>query len=57
MSDANFLAINDLMKAYGIGVLNREEVQEQRKPDPELLEEYETLCQKLEDDILKCLQM
>lgn len=55
ISDANFEAINELMEAYGVAVLNRDELREQRTPDPETLEEYEVLCQQLEDDIVRML--
>lgn len=50
ISDANFPAFNDLMEAYGIAVLSRDEVRGQRKPDPKMLEDYETLCQQLEGE-------
>lgn len=55
ISDANFLAINDLLEAYGLAAIKRDELREQLTTDPTLMEEYEDLCQKLEDDIIKML--
>lgn len=55
ISGANFLAINDLLEAYGQAAIKRDELREQRTTDPTLMEEYEDLCQKLEDDIIRML--
>ncbi|KQW67196.1 hypothetical protein ASD03_09905 [Ensifer sp. Root127] len=55
ISDANFLAINDLLEAYGVAAMKRDELREQLMLDPTVREEYEDLCQKLEDDIIKML--
>ncbi|WP_156585459.1 MULTISPECIES: nodulation protein [unclassified Ensifer] len=55
ISDANFAALNELMEAYGMAVLSRDELREQRTSDPKMLKEFEDLCQELEDDIVKML--
>ncbi|MGF6178884.1 hypothetical protein [Ensifer sp. 4252] len=55
ISEANFLAINHLLEAYGEAAMKRDELREQRAPEPTMLDEYETLCQKLEDVIITML--
>ncbi|MCY1249403.1 hypothetical protein D9M72_629320 [compost metagenome] len=55
ISDANFLAINALLGAYGQAAVKRDELREQLTPDPTIMAEYEDLCQKLEDDIIRIL--
>jgi len=55
IADANFLAITDLLEAYGKAAMARDELREQAGPAPALLKEYEDLCRKLEDDILRML--
>lgn len=55
ISDANFLAITDLLEAYGLAAIKRDELREQLTPDPTIMAEYEDLCQKLEDDIIRML--
>ncbi|WP_457584943.1 hypothetical protein [Ensifer canadensis] len=55
ISDANFLAINNLLEAYGVAAVKRDELREQLTPNPTLMEEYEDLCQKLEDDVVRML--
>ncbi|OCP35982.1 hypothetical protein [Ensifer sp. LC163] len=55
ISDAHFLAINDLLKAYGRAAMKRDQLREQLMPVPKTMQEYEDLCQKLEDDIIKML--
>ncbi|NRP21595.1 hypothetical protein LPJGGPFB_04854 [Ensifer adhaerens] len=55
ISDANFLAITDLLEAYGLAVIKRDELREQPISDPSILAEYEDLCQKLEDDVIKTI--
>lgn len=55
IADANFVAITDLLEAYGKAAVTRDELREQAAPAPALLKEYEDLCRKLEDDILRML--
>ncbi|SDN96153.1 hypothetical protein [Ensifer sp. YR511] len=55
ISDANFRAINDLLEAYDLAAVKRDELREQLTPDPVIIKEHEVLCQKLEDDIIKML--
>lgn len=52
IADANFLAMTDLLEAYGKAAMTRDELREQAAPDLARLKEYEDLCCKLEDDIL-----
>lgn len=52
IADANFLAMTDLLEAYGKAATARDELREQAAPDLARLKEYEDLCRKLEDDIL-----
>ena len=55
IADANFVAITELLEAYGKAAMTRDELREQADPAPALLKEYEDLCRKLEDDILRML--
>ncbi|OKP75693.1 hypothetical protein BTE77_18965 [Ensifer adhaerens] len=55
IADANFLAISDLLEAYGRTAIARDELRKQEVSDPARLKEYETLCQKLEHDLLRML--
>ncbi|KQW60565.1 MULTISPECIES: hypothetical protein [unclassified Ensifer] len=55
ISDANFLAMTHLLEAYGEAAMKRDKLREQLTPEHTMLEEYETLCQTLEDDIIKVL--
>lgn len=55
ISDANFRAITDLLEAYGIAAMKRDELRGKGACDQNLVEEYEDLCQKLEDDVLSML--
>jgi len=52
IADANFLAMTDLLEAYGKAAMTRDELREQAAPDLARLKQYEDLCRKLEDDIL-----
>jgi hypothetical protein len=55
ISDANFLAFTDLLEAYGLAAIKRDELREQPTPDRSILAEYEDLCQTLEEDVIKML--
>lgn len=55
ISDANFLAINDLLEAYCLAAMKRDELREQLMPEPASVDEYDELCQKLEDDLIRML--
>lgn len=55
ISDANFPAISDLLNAYGAAAMKRDSLREQLTPGTSVMEEYEDLCQKLEDDIVRML--
>ncbi|NRP21654.1 hypothetical protein LPJGGPFB_04913 [Ensifer adhaerens] len=55
ISDAYFLAFTDLLEAYGLAAIKRDELREQATPDRSILAEYEDLCQTLEEDVIKML--
>ncbi|KQX03047.1 hypothetical protein ASD01_17370 [Ensifer sp. Root423] len=55
ISDTNLLALTDLLEAYGMAAVKRDELRGQPVSDPDLIEEYEDLCQRLEDDVLAML--
>ncbi|WP_077967260.1 hypothetical protein [Ensifer adhaerens] len=55
ISCANFLAMTDLLEAYGIAAIKRDELRGKAFSSSELLAEYEDLCQRLEDDVLAML--
>ena len=52
IADASFLAISELLDAYGRSVVTRDELRMQAFSDPARVKEYEARCQKLEDDVL-----
>lgn len=54
ISDANFLAITDLLKAYGAAAMKRDSLREQLTPGA-AVNDYEDRCQKLEDAIVQML--
>ncbi|KSV61273.1 hypothetical protein N182_38045 [Sinorhizobium sp. GL2] len=56
IADANFLAISDLLEAYGRSAYTRDELRERAFSDRARVEEYESLCRKLEDDLIRMLE-
>ena len=55
IADAHFLAFTLLLARYGEAAMKRDELRAQLTADATTIEEYETLCQKLEDDAIKML--
>lgn len=55
IADANFLAITDLLEAYGKAAMARDGLRDQTVPDPARIKECDDLCQKLENDVLTIL--
>lgn len=55
ISCAHSLAMTDLLEAHGIAAIKRDELRGKAFSNPELLAEYEDLCQRLEDDVLAML--
>ncbi len=55
IADANFLAFTLLLERYGEAAMKRDELRGQLTAEPSMIEEYEALCQKLEDDAIKML--
>lgn len=55
IAETNFLAMTDILEAYGKAAVTLDELRKQAFPDPDRVKEYEALARKLEGDVVRIL--